>query len=233
MAYIPFLSDEKLFSIVKRVVDPAKKETEIRSENYIYRNALDPFSAVFDALIHDISLTEWIEHERMRQSQKTMQNKLGEFHQAILGNLDGWTDLKIGSLVDIVNVQRKIVAEIKNKHNTTKGSDKVVVYDSLKKVILDKYKGYTAYYVEIIPKNGKTYDQPFCPSDNKEQKKRIVNENIRQIDGKSFYDLATGYPESLRILYDALPIVLCDVLQKPVNIDKTNLFSELFLATYK
>jgi len=46
----------------------------------------------------------------------------------------------------------KIIAEIKNKYNTTKGADKKTLYDNLELALLNKYKGYTGYYVEIIPK---------------------------------------------------------------------------------
>ncbi|WP_010129810.1 Eco47II family restriction endonuclease, partial [Haemophilus sputorum] len=63
------------------------------------------------------------------------------------------------------------------------------------------------YYVEILPVNGKTYDKPFTPSDNKTKTRRPENDRIRQIDGKSFYERVTGNPNALEDLYKMLPEV--------------------------
>ncbi len=71
-----------------------------------------------------------------------------------------------------------------------------------------KYKGFTAYYVEIIPKKATRYDICFVPSDNKIGRKSEANECIRQIDGASFYELVTGEKDALASLFDALPSVI-------------------------
>jgi hypothetical protein len=108
-----------------------------------------------------------------------------------------------------VNHEKKIIAEVKNKHNTTKGSDKVRIYDGLQGLLGKKeYWGYTAYYVEIIPKKPERIDQLFTPSDNTTRARRIGNESIRQVDGATFYTIATGKKNALRELYFALPIVV-------------------------
>ena len=57
----------------------------------------------------------------------------------------------MGGVVDIICENKKIVAEIKNKHNTTKGNHKKSIYDDLLSV-LERYEGYTGYYVDFTQK---------------------------------------------------------------------------------
>lgn len=229
MALLPFISDEDLRAHVKWVLSYIKQPTE---KNF-YKNAVDPFSAVFEASIQGIPLSKWVELEKVRQGQKSMQNKLGDFHQRILGSMPGWEDLGPRQFVDIRNTGRKIIAEIKNKYNTTKGSDKIVIYDNLKHALDHDYHGFTAYYVEIIPKNKYVYDKRFSPSDNKTHTVREVFNRIHVIDGKSFYALASGVPDALKQLYEILPQVIGDILGSPLEtIVKDPLYRELFEKTY-
>ena len=100
-------------------------------EKDIYRNTLDPFSAKLDTLINGTKPETWITQEKVRQKQKTLQNKIGLLHQTVVGFFEGWDDLGDGAVVDVVNNERKIIAEIKNKHNTTKGNHKTRIYDDL------------------------------------------------------------------------------------------------------
>ena len=199
----------------------------------LHSNVVDPFSALFDALRQEISLTDWVDQEKTRQIQKTMQNALGEFHQAIIGSMDGWEDLPVGHIIDDRNMKRKIITEIKNKHNTTKGSDKKSIYDNLNSQLKGDYKGFTGYYVEIIPKGKRPYDKPFTPSDNVSRKRRPINEKIRVIDGRSFYALASGHKDALKTLYTVLPEVISDILGIDCqNIIKDTLFMDLFNRAY-
>ena len=229
MALLSFIKDEDLRTHVSWVLSYVKQPTE----KSFYKNAVDPFSAVFEASIQEIPLSKWVELERVRQGQKSMQNKLGDFHQRILGSIPGWEDLGTGHLIDIKNNEKKIIAEIKNKHNTTKGSDKVVIYDNLKYALDNEYPGFTAYYVEIIPKNRYTYDKDFSPSDNKTHTVRETFSRIHVTDGKSFYALASGVPDALKQLYEILPQVIGDVLGRPLEtIVKDPFYKEIFKRTY-
>jgi len=229
MALLPFIRDEDLRKHVLWVLSYVQKPTE----KSFYKNAVDPFSAVFEASIQEVPLSKWIELEKVRQGQKSMQNKLGDFHQRILGSMSGWENLGTGQLIDIKSDERKIIAEIKNKHNTTKGSDKVVIYDNLKYALDNRYPDYTAYYVEIIPKNRYVYDKGFSPSDNKTHTTRETFSRIHVVDGKSFYALASGVPDALRQLYEVLPRAIGEVLGKPLeDIVKDPLYRELFDRTY-
>jgi len=158
-----------------------------------------------------------------------MQNAIGDFHQDILGAIVGWKDLGAGGGLDILNKDLKIVAEIKNKFNTTKGNHKIEIYDSIKAFLAqDDFKDFTGYFVEIIPKNKQMYDKPFIPPDNKTKKKRPLNRRIRVIDGKSFYSLATGREFALQELFEVLPSVILEHWQYKFDEKEAKKYLELF-----
>ncbi len=230
---LPYISNQDLFNKVEEVIISAQVAVNMCDKN-LYKNAIDPFSAIFDALIQDISLNQWIKQEGSRQIQKTMQNAIGEFHQKILGCVNGWEDMGKGHVFDLLNKNKKIIAEVKNKFNTTKGNHKVAIYDDLESQLKNKYKGYTAYYVEIIPQNKKEYNDIFSPSDNKTKTRRKGIEKIRRIDGNSFYFYATGEKNALRMLYNVLPTVIGIILNKNHKyLIKDKFFKELFSKAYK
>lgn len=207
---LPFISNEDLYKHVGVVLNVAKEAKE-KSEKNLSTNVIDPFSALFDVSCQGISFAEWMKQEKSRQIQKTLQNAIGNFHQSIIGSIHGWTNLNVGEVADVVNDEKKIVAEIKNKYNTTKGNHKIKIYDDLRSLVGGKYKGYISYYVEVIPQGKKVYNITFAPSDNKKHKRKSAHRNIRVIDGKSFYALATGYPNALKDLYLVLPQVITDL----------------------
>ncbi len=229
MPLLNFIDDKELYSIVENVLTVSLNASN-NAEQELYRNVIDPFSALFDALRQKITLEEWLIQEKMRQSQKTLQNALGDFHQKILGSIKEWDNLSTGNVVDIRNNKEKILAEIKNKYNTTKGNHKVRIYDDFDNLINSNYKGFTAYYVEIIPKNPNRYNEEFTPSDNQTHSRRPTNKNIRVIDGYSFYELATKEKDALKKLYTILPVIICNIL-KIEQIKDTN-FLHLFDKAY-
>jgi hypothetical protein len=232
MPYLPFISDNDLKREIWRVINVIY-HANADAEAKFYRNVVDPFSAVFDSLCQDITIESWVKQEKSRQIQKTLQNALGDFHQEILGAITGWRSMGRGHVFDIINEEQKIIAEVKNKYNTTKGNHKVAIYDDLRDQIRRSYRGYTSYYVEVIPNKRKTYDKPFTPSDNRTHRRRPVNNKIRVIDGKSFYALATGDPESLKKLFESIPAVMADITDKPLEkINKKDVLMELFRRAY-
>jgi len=224
--YVDFIEDSKLQEAVKHVLTPVRDEEVNRD---FFENTIDPFSALFDSSLHGLTLDQWFKSEKSRQIQKTMQNYVGEFHQMVLGGIDGWKDLGVGEVVDLCNSKEKMIAEIKNKYNTTKGNHKVAIYDDFKTLLAKPtYASYTAYYVEVLPRNGRTYNKPFTPSDNRSSSRRPIDEKIRVIDGKSFYELATGQADAIKELYKALPRVISDVLGHDItNVSSQPMFNIL------
>lgn len=207
---LTFISEEKLTEICADIV--AKGQAAIaNSEEKLFDNVIDPFSALFDSAISGISLSEWIDRERTRQVQKTLQNEIGNFHQKVIGSIKGWEDLATGNVVDLKFDSKKIFAEVKNKWNTTKGNHKVRVYDDIKKFLAKpQFKGYTGYYVAILSKA--KINAPFTPPDNETGTRRPMNPKIREVDGATFYEIATGEKDSLKNLYNVLPQILSNIL---------------------
>lgn len=199
---------------IKKILEPIiSKAYEARTtESDLRKNTLDVFSASIDCAVRDITLEEWKKQEKQRQMQKTLQNQIGEIHQEVLGTLDGVTNLGTGKVIDLEG--DGFIAEIKNKHNTTKGNHKVAIYDDLESQLANKDDETVAYYVEILPRNGKSYNQEFTPSDNRTGKRREANPKIRQIDGQSFYTMVTGNENALRELYELLPRITTEIINE-------------------
>ncbi|MDE9474992.1 Eco47II family restriction endonuclease [Xenorhabdus bovienii] len=207
---------DKIKEILEPIITQAYEAQSTESD--LRRNTLDVFSASIDSAVRGISLDEWKEQERQRQMQKTLQNQIGELHQEILGTLDGVTNLGTGQVVDLEG--DGFIAEIKNKHNTTKGNHKIAIYDDLQSRLDGKDEDTKAYYVEILPKNGKSYDRPFTPSDNKTNERREEDPRIRQIDGQSFYEMVTGNKNALRELYELLPVITTEIINEKYGKDQ-------------
>lgn len=228
---LSFISNQDLYKHIGKVLSVIKSA---KDGNDLYSNVVDPFSAIFDSLYQGVSLTQWLEQEESRQIQKTMQNALGEFHEDILGSIPGWEKLPVGNVIDVRSIKRKIIAEVKNKHNTTKKTDEKSIYDNLKSQLKKKeYNGFIGYYVKVIPEKREPYDKLFTPSDNITHTRRPKNRKIRVIDGRSFYALASGKKDALKELYEVLPDVINDILKRKSKVDyEEEVFHDLFNRAY-
>lgn len=225
MAYLSFVSDDDLISHVKEVLTKVQT-AEATAEQKLYNNIIDPFSALFDAMNQNITLEEWLGQEKTRQVQKTLQNALGDFHQKVLGSIAGWVDAGRGGSFDIKNDNLKIIAEVKNKHNTMNSSSSEATYQKLVNHLRYAEKGYVAYVVFIVPRSWRPLDTPWSP--NLQISK--LRDDIRQIDGASFYELASGERHALRSLYATLPQVIRDISGRPTGHSEP--FVKLFDQVY-
>lgn len=233
MPYLNWISDSNLEFAVGSLLDISKTALT-QSELDYHKNVIDPFSAIFQIAGFHLPFLEWEKSEKSRQAQKTLQNHVGTFHQRILGSIIGWDDLKVGQGVDLACHSKKIIAEVKNKYNTVTGgklADQYYAFERLVTPKASKYKDYTAYFVQIIPKNPERYNKEFVPSDKDKGTKCHPNILIREIDGASFYDLATGQPNTLKELFSAIPIVLENKFDiQLTTTDNSNLLSLFSLA---
>lgn len=210
MAYLSWISDEKLLAALKEFAAALSLGDEKNAKDS-GRNVIDPFATIFTLSFFKMNHEHWIQMEEFRKKDKTLTNALGTFHQQVLGSVDGWQDLGTKAVVDLVNDDRKIIAEVKNKYNTVKGSDKINIYNALHSCIYDKvsrFRGYQAYYVTIIPQKPEGILRPFVPSDNKSGTKPADDPSIMEIDGKRFYALVTGCETALEDLFKVLPTIL-------------------------
>ena len=197
-------------------------------ETDIHKNVIDPFSSLFEAAVNSYTYDSWINAEVMRQKQKTLTNKIGHLHEELLACIVGVENLAKGQVVDILCEQKSIIAEVKNKFNTTKGNHKKEIYDDLSKLIDKKYHGFTGYYVEIIPKNPVRYNKQFTPSDNVTKLNRKGRDDIRIIDGYSFYSLLTGDENALFKIHQ----FVIKKLSETMNLESIYKFEELFNKAY-
>jgi len=215
MALLEYITDEDFFDEIAYLLKKAKEKRD-SAEKTFNSNVIDPFGALFEAPgFH--SHNEWKNSEITRQRQKTIQNHVGTFHQKILGHVYGWQDMGIGGIVDLVNEDKKIIAEVKNKYSTVTGGDLADKYKGLFELISpkhSKFKDYCAYFVNIIPRKPIRSDIPFTPSDKASGTLCPSNPNIRIIDGASFYQLVTGRRDALKELHTALPYAIEHVLNE-------------------
>jgi hypothetical protein len=239
MAYVEYLDDAKLKDLVKTVLGTGiLKKKEVAKD--FEKNVIDPFASLFDAAVSEVNHDTWKHYEMIRQCQKALTNHIGDLHQKILGNVDGWNDLGMGSVADLVCHDKKIIAEVKNKYSTVTGGKLAEQYYSLERLVAPKssqYKGYTAYFVTIIPKKPTRFNSPFEPSDRDKGSKCPKNENIRIIDGASFYTLVTGRELALQELYDALPLMIENIFHTEYNqpnflLPDKDLFRQYFLKAF-
>ena len=95
-------------------------------------------------------------------------------------------------------------------------------------MIDEKYHGFTGYYVEIIPKNPVRYNKQFTPSDNTTKSNRKGRDDIRIIDGYSFYSLLTGDENALFKIHQ----FVIKKLSERMNLESIYKFEELFNKAY-
>lgn len=236
MSYLSWIDDLSLKNEVSQLLLKAK-EAKYKATTKFGKNVIDPFAAIIEMSGFELDYETWHISETTRQAQKTLQNHIGDFHQNILGYSSGWINMKVGHVIDLVSDNTKIVAEVKNKFNTISGGKLSDLYYSLDSLISPKtsiYKGFTAYYVAIIPKKSGRYNNPFTPSDKGKGEKCPINEHIRMIDGASFYDLVTRTENSLEKLFNVLPEVINECSNgKYIFKDKAKLNSFFKLAFKK
>ncbi len=234
--YVSFISDSAFENCVAAILARASAGRS-KAINEMGRNVLDPFTALFAMVSFEIDSDEWVKSEQYRQSEKSLTNAIGDFHQSMLGQVKDWQSLPTGGQIDLVSTKHKIVAEIKNRYSTVTGGSLFSLYSGLNNIIEDKtslYKGYTAYYVTLLAKSPVRFNKPFTPSDKSKGKQVAPNDKVRIIDGSSFYELVTGRPNAIQEVFQALPKVVEKVSSKKLNKEydfALNLFNQAFSVT--
>lgn len=212
MTYVNFVSDEDFLKCIKHVVDGYIIVNEEIDTEYVLkhsRNTVDEFKAIFDIATTEISFEDWSKNELNRQNDKSLNNKIGEFHQMLLGSVDGWSDLGVGHPlgVDLKNDEETIFIELKNKYNTMNSSSSAKTFEKLGNVIKE-YPNATAYLGIVIDKNYNSSDVIWRLSNYPK------NRQIRRISGDLLYEMITGEPKALRDTFKAIPLAIAEVQEK-------------------
>ena len=128
--YVDFVPDDIFEELIQSVIDAYGEENRD-----IRKNGVDPFKTAFDMKQMGLDFEKWKKITIAIQKDMNVSMKVGYFHQKLLGSVKGWKDLKVGKQLDITNDDNTIYIELKNKHNTTKGENKIDVFKKLKKIV--------------------------------------------------------------------------------------------------
>jgi hypothetical protein len=99
-----------------------------------------------------MSVDEWNLAETSRLYQKSLEGKMGDFHEELMGKFPGYETLKVGHATgcDIRKLDDSEFFEVKNRDNTMNSSSGKTVVD---KLVLLANKGKKAVLVEVNCKN--------------------------------------------------------------------------------
>ena len=190
MARLSWISDSDLQNAVDQLVEQtnnAKRDADERMK----KNVIDPFLSLVLASTFDVDTREeLVSTQQLSSALRGIGNALGTFHHQILSSVDGWIDYDAG--YDIENANRRILAEIKNKHNTMDSKSRRATIQGLE-TTLDIKRGWKAYLVIIVPKKPRRYRNQI-----------VMRRPVYEIDGASFYEGVTGDPNALRDLFAAV-----------------------------
>ena len=113
---LAWISDEKLSEEIGLLQQRTQRAWEDAEERRI-RNVIDPFLSLVIASVFGIQdPKELVKIQNAESALRGLSNAIGNFHQQILGSVDGWENHDAG--YDLECSTRRIVAEVKNKWNT-------------------------------------------------------------------------------------------------------------------
>lgn len=196
MDILPWLDEQQLRGAVDRLLQRAKDAKENAPQRSI-KNVIDPFASLVLATTFDINEVQEVQELQASNAiALAISNAVGNFHQEVLGSVAGFKNHDAG--YDLECAERKILAEVKNKHNTMNATNREKVKQDLDTAVRQKSGGWTAYLVIIIPKKPNRY------------KTKLTSREVYEVDGATFYELATGHPAALRGLYDAVERIVLE-----------------------
>lgn len=193
-----FITNENIFEHVRNTVKLYRVSIDLKEFN---ANIIDPIKLTFDSKVYGKSLREVIETECLRQIDKSNQNHIGYFHQNLFKYAPGWSVPPKG--FDVVNEDRHIFAELKNKHNTMNSRAALAVYSFMQNKILQDDKA-KCMLVEVISKRSQNEKWHF---------NGYSHESIRRVSIDNFYEIVFGDKDAFRKLCEKLPQILTDVLE--------------------
>lgn len=197
-----FIDDTSIFNHVLETVRKYRFSVNLQEFN---KNLIDPIKLTFDAKIYGKDISDIIENEVLRQIDKSNTNHIGYFHQNMFNHFgDGWEVPANG--YDVVNEEKLIFVEMKNKHNTMNSSSSQKTYMRMQNTILHDPTA-TCMLVEVIAKN----------SQDIVWKMRldgipVSDDRIRRVSIDKFYELVTGDTFAFKKLCEKLPVIISDAV---------------------
>ncbi len=186
--------------------------------NEFNKNIIDPIKMTFSYFATGENKENIISAEVTRQQDKTINNFIGYFHQNIFNYIEGWKTPMFG--FDIVNEERHIYAEIKNKHNTMNSSSSQKTYINMQSKILDDDQA-TCMLVEVIAK--KSQDIPWSIRLDGVNKR---HNKIRRVSIDKFYEIVTGDSYAFKKIIEWMPVTLKELVTEENIVEKNNVIIE-------
>lgn len=213
-----FISDSDILSHVVNTVKNYRTSIDLKKFN---QNIIDPIKLTFDAKVYNKDIETVVADECFRQIDKSNSNIIGYFHQNIFKYAgDEWQVPTKG--YDLINSERHIYAEIKNKHNTMNSSSSQKTYMKMQNTILQDDEA-TCYLVEVI--SALPGDRAWQISLNGTP---ISHKNIRKISVDAFYGIVFNDPHAFYKLCTKLPEIIGDAVAITQSISLHNsVFDEL------
>lgn len=221
-----FINDETIYNHVKETVLLYRTQINLKEFN---KNIIDPIKLTFDAKVYGKSFEEIIEAECIRQIDKSNTNHIGFFHQNLFKHIgNGWEVPEEG--FDIINNERHIFAELKNKHNTMNSRAADSVYMMMQNKILHDDQA-TCMLVEVIATNSR--NEKWTHNGNAHGK-------IRRVSIDKFYSIVFEDELAFCKLCKALPAIIGDVIselkqgkiENSVYSELSNLSPDTFKSLY-
>ena len=202
--YVDFVSDDHFLECVGLVCD-SYPDLDHRGSRSLWRNGIDPFKMVFDIMNCKIDLERWDANELVRQNDKTVNNRIGDFHQKLLGGVDGWTDLGTGdrTKLDLKRDDDAIFLELKNRFNTVNADSLSAIRGKLE-ANLERFPDSVSYWAFIVEKGGTSGESDWKYKGRKDPR-------IRKVWGSRVYSLVTGSDDSLERVWIALPDAINEI----------------------
>lgn len=224
-----FISDTDIFNHVRNTAMKYRRSINLKEFN---KNIIDPVKLTFDAKIYGQTMEDTIRAECIRQIDKSNNNCIGYFHQHLFKYAGmGWTVPDNGKQggFDIVNSDRHIYVEMKNKHNTMNSASSSDTYLKMQDKILRDDKA-TCMLVEVIAAHSQNTAWEVSITKNG-FKEKFSHERIRRISIDKFYDIVFGDRTAFFKLCKALPAILDDVVSEDVSARLVNSVYDEFGTT--
>lgn len=230
-----FISDLDIFRHVKDTVEQYRLAIDLEEFN---RNLIDPIKLTFDSKVYGKSFEDIVEAETIRQIDKSNTNQIGYFHQKLFNYAgNGWSVPAAG--FDVVNEERHIYVELKNKHNTMNSASSQKTYLKMQSKILEDDQA-ICMLVEVIAKRSQNIKWTTTVD-----ARQYSHERIRRVSLDKFYEIVFGDPYAFMKLCRALPTVLTDVVEEThtgyvhnsvfteLNALSTDTFKSLYLLAFR
>ena len=197
-----FISDSDIFQHVKDTVKQYRIAIDLSEFN---QNLVDPIKLTFDSKVYGKSFSDIIEAESIRQIDKSNTNQIGYFHQKLFNYAgNGWEVPASG--FDVINEDRHIYVELKNKHNTMNSASSQKTYLKMQSQILSDDQA-VCMLVEVIAKKSQNIKWTTTVD-----KRQYSHERIRRVSIDKFYEIVFGDKFAFKKLCQALPAILDDVV---------------------